>query len=103
MLETLVAWPVRGPRAQCDQYHYAAEVQRILSTQPAIEVIAGTVDDLLVEDGRLREAVKRYLQHEAAQISYAWQALTLEGSPFKEEITMTRLSQSLSSTDGSTE
>ncbi|MFM8818357.1 MAG: FAD-dependent oxidoreductase, partial [Phycisphaerales bacterium] len=43
---------VRGPRAQCDKYHYAAEVQRILSTQPAIEVIAGTVDDLLVEDGR---------------------------------------------------
>ena len=42
---------VRGPRAQCDKYHYAAEVQRILSTQPSIEVIAGTVDDLLVEGG----------------------------------------------------
>ncbi len=51
VLNTSKGAAVRGPRAQCDKYHYAAEVQRILSTQPRIEVIAGTVDDLLVADG----------------------------------------------------
>jgi tRNA uridine 5-carboxymethylaminomethyl modification enzyme len=43
---------VRGPRAQCDKYAYAAEVQRLIATRPAIEVIAATVDEILVEDGR---------------------------------------------------
>jgi tRNA uridine 5-carboxymethylaminomethyl modification enzyme len=42
---------VRGPRAQCDKYAYAVEVQRLLSAQPGVEVIAGTVDELLVERG----------------------------------------------------
>jgi glucose-inhibited division protein A len=42
---------VRGPRAQCDKYHYAAEVQRLLASRAEVQVIAGTVDDLLVEDG----------------------------------------------------
>lgn len=44
---------VRGPRAQCDKYAYAAEVQRLLSTRPNIDVIAATVDELFVEDGRI--------------------------------------------------
>ena len=38
---------VRGPRAQCDKYHYAAEVQRLLASCAAIEVFAGTVDDIV--------------------------------------------------------
>lgn len=42
---------VRGPRAQCDKYHYSAAVQGLLAGRPGIEVIAGTVDELLVEDG----------------------------------------------------
>jgi tRNA uridine 5-carboxymethylaminomethyl modification enzyme len=51
VLNTSKGAAVRGPRAQCDKYHYAAEVQRIIATQPRITVIAGTVDDLLTEDG----------------------------------------------------
>jgi tRNA uridine 5-carboxymethylaminomethyl modification enzyme len=51
MLNTSKGAAVRGPRAQCDKYHYAAEVQRIVATQPAIAVFAGTIDDLLVEQG----------------------------------------------------
>jgi len=51
VLNTSKGAAVRGPRAQCDKYHYAAEVQRLLATQPRITVIAGTVDDLLVEQG----------------------------------------------------
>jgi tRNA uridine 5-carboxymethylaminomethyl modification enzyme len=42
---------VRGPRAQCDKYHYAAEVQRLLASCAAIEVFAGTVDDIVTIDG----------------------------------------------------
>lgn len=50
---------VRGPRAQCDKYAYMEEIQRLISTRApggandagTIEVLAGVVDDLLVEDG----------------------------------------------------
>jgi len=44
---------VRGPRAQCDKYAYAVEVQRLISTRPNVDVIAATVDDLIVENGRI--------------------------------------------------
>jgi tRNA uridine 5-carboxymethylaminomethyl modification enzyme len=51
VLNTSKGAAVRGPRAQCDKYHYAAEVQRLVASRSAIEVFAGTVDDLLVEQG----------------------------------------------------
>ena len=41
---------VRGPRAQCDKYAYRAEVQRLLAEIPEIEVIAGTVDEIVRDD-----------------------------------------------------
>jgi tRNA uridine 5-carboxymethylaminomethyl modification enzyme len=44
---------VRGPRAQCDKYAYAAEVQRLISTRPNLDVIAATVDELMVENERI--------------------------------------------------
>ena len=44
---------VRGPRAQADKYAYAAEVQRLISTRSTIDVIAATVDDLIVENDRI--------------------------------------------------
>jgi tRNA uridine 5-carboxymethylaminomethyl modification enzyme len=53
MLNTSKGAAVRGPRAQCDKYAYAAEVQRLISTRSNIDVIAGTVDDIVVEDGRV--------------------------------------------------
>ncbi|MBL4700737.1 MAG: FAD-dependent oxidoreductase, partial [Phycisphaeraceae bacterium] len=43
---------VRGPRCQSDKYRYAREVQRLLKTRDNIQLIAGTVDDILVEDGK---------------------------------------------------
>jgi tRNA uridine 5-carboxymethylaminomethyl modification enzyme len=52
VLNTSKGAAVRGPRAQCDKDRYAVAVQRILAADPAIEVIASTVDDLLVEGGR---------------------------------------------------
>jgi tRNA uridine 5-carboxymethylaminomethyl modification enzyme len=51
VLNTSKGAAVRGPRAQCDKYHYAAEVQRLIASRPQVTVIAGTVDDLLVERG----------------------------------------------------
>lgn len=71
MLNTSKGAAVRGPRAQCDKYHYAAEVQRLLATRAQVEVIAGTVDDLLVDDGacvgvRLPAGWRRVRTDEAA-------------------------------------
>ena len=43
---------VRGPRCQSDKYRYAEEVQRLLGTRPNLTVLAGTVDDFVVEGGR---------------------------------------------------
>jgi tRNA uridine 5-carboxymethylaminomethyl modification enzyme len=53
MLNTSKGAAVRGPRAQADKYAYAAEVQRLIATRDNIDVIAGTVDDIIVEDGRI--------------------------------------------------
>ncbi len=57
MLNTSKGAAVRGPRAQADKYAYAAEVQRLISTRPEIDVIAGTVDDIVVEGGRVTGVV----------------------------------------------
>ncbi len=43
---------VRGPRCQSDKYAYALEVQRLLKTRPNLDILAGAVEDLIVEDGR---------------------------------------------------
>src|SRR6185436_7316150 len=43
---------VRGPRAQADKYAYAREVQRLLSTRPNLTILTGTVDEIVVEDGK---------------------------------------------------
>ena len=40
---------VRGPRAQCDKYAYLAEVQRLVAACPGIEVLAGTVEEILLD------------------------------------------------------
>jgi len=52
MLNTSKGAAVRGPRAQCDKYAYASEVQRLIASRANIDVIAGTVDDIIVETGR---------------------------------------------------
>ena len=44
---------VQGPRCQSDRYRYASEVQRLLATRDAIDIIAGTVERLMVEDGKV--------------------------------------------------
>ncbi len=51
MLNTSRGAAVHGPRAQADKYAYAAEVQRLISTRSNIDILAGTVDEIMVEDG----------------------------------------------------
>src|ERR1700729_193959 len=40
---------VWGPRAQADKYKYAAEVQRLLATEPNVEIVTGEVAEILTE------------------------------------------------------
>src|SRR4051812_49568555 len=40
---------VWGPRAQCDKYKYASEVQRLLSTCKNLEIVQGEVADIKTE------------------------------------------------------
>ena len=49
---------VRGPRAQCDKLHYAAEVQRLIACgrpeSSLITVVEGLVDSIEVDQGQVR-------------------------------------------------
>jgi len=43
---------VRGPRCQSDKYQYAREVQRLLSTRDNLDILSGTAEQFVIEDGR---------------------------------------------------
>ena len=60
MLNTSKGPAVHGPRAQCDKHAYAEEVQRLIVTRPEIEVVAGSVERLVVEGGKVRGVVVRH-------------------------------------------
>ncbi|MEM9661980.1 MAG: FAD-dependent oxidoreductase [Planctomycetota bacterium] len=44
---------VHGPRCQNDKEAYAEAVQRLIAGRPEIDVIAGAVDDFVIESGRI--------------------------------------------------
>lgn len=48
---------VWGPRAQADKYKYAAEVQRLLSTCPRLEIVRGEVADIETDQGKSVTAI----------------------------------------------
>jgi tRNA uridine 5-carboxymethylaminomethyl modification enzyme len=52
MLNTSKGPAVHGPRAQCDKHAYAEAVQMLVASREEIEIVAGTVDSLVVEAGR---------------------------------------------------
>ena len=52
MLNTSKGPAVRGPRAQADKYAYAVEIQRLVSGRESLDVLAGVVEDLVLEGGR---------------------------------------------------
>jgi tRNA uridine 5-carboxymethylaminomethyl modification enzyme len=53
MLNTSKGPAVHGPRAQCDKHAYARAVQRLIASRTQIRVIAGSVERLVVQGGRL--------------------------------------------------
>lgn len=48
---------VRGPRAQADRKLYRHAVQHLLAEQPNLDIVAGEVFDLTIEQGRVTEVV----------------------------------------------
>jgi len=57
VLNTSKGPAVHGPRAQCDKHAYAEEVQRLIALRPEIEVIAGSVERLVVVRDELRGVI----------------------------------------------
>lgn len=54
VLNTSKGPAVHGPRAQCDRHAYAETVQAMIAARPEIEVVAGSVERLLVEGGQAK-------------------------------------------------
>ncbi len=50
---------VHGPRAQCDKHAYAETVRAMIASRPEIDVVAGTVERLVVERGKIRGIIVR--------------------------------------------
>ena len=59
VLNTSKGPAVHGPRAQCDKHAYAEVVQRMIASRPEIEVVAGSVEEILANGGRVRGVVIR--------------------------------------------
>ncbi len=54
VLNTSKGPAVHGPRAQCDKHAYAEAVQAMIAARPQITVIAGTVEELVVDAAGVR-------------------------------------------------
>ncbi len=54
VLNTSKGAAVHGPRAQCDKHVYAESVRRLIASRREIEIVAGSVEQLIVEGGRVR-------------------------------------------------
>ncbi|MBL8885686.1 MAG: tRNA uridine-5-carboxymethylaminomethyl(34) synthesis enzyme MnmG [Phycisphaerales bacterium] len=54
VLNTSKGQAVRGPRAQCDKHAYAECVQAMLASRSEIQIVQGTVDELIVSGDRIR-------------------------------------------------
>ncbi|TVQ31351.1 MAG: tRNA uridine-5-carboxymethylaminomethyl(34) synthesis enzyme MnmG [Phycisphaeraceae bacterium] len=71
---------VHGPRAQCDKHAYAETVRRMLESREEITIIAGSVERIVVEEGRVvgvevRESAKApngQSAKEERRDSYLW-------------------------------
>ena len=57
VLNTSKGAAVHGPRAQCDKHAYARCVRTLIASRPEIQIVAGSVEQLLVDDGVIRGVV----------------------------------------------
>ncbi len=60
---------VRGPRCQSDKHAYAEKVQALIASRPEIEVIAGSVEEFLVEQGRICGVLGKKWQRANGQLA----------------------------------
>src|SRR5262245_31402085 len=65
VLNTSKGAAVHGPRAQCDKHAYAEQVQRLIASRREIEVIAGAVEEFVIEKGRVVGVVVESAQRKA--------------------------------------
>jgi tRNA uridine 5-carboxymethylaminomethyl modification enzyme len=68
MLNTGKGPAVRSPRAQCDKILYERHMTRVLTSEPRVTVVEDTVDEILVEDGRVRGVRGKKAEYEARAV-----------------------------------
>lgn len=73
---------VHGPRAQCDKHAYARAVQALLASRPDIEVIAGSVERLIVEKGKAAGVEVRHARASADVLTLLAPAVVLTTGTF---------------------
>ncbi|MFA7237043.1 MAG: tRNA uridine-5-carboxymethylaminomethyl(34) synthesis enzyme MnmG [Phycisphaeraceae bacterium] len=73
---------VRGPRAQADKYAYAREVQRLLRTRPNLDILEGTVEQIIVENGICRGVVFTSSLRPSVPASFSASAVILTTGTF---------------------
>ncbi len=71
MLNTGKGPAVRSPRAQCDKAQYERYMSDLLSSDPRISVAEDTVEDLIVEGGRIRGVRGRLADYTARAVILA--------------------------------
>ena len=59
VLNTSRGSAVHGPRCQCDKHAYALAVQHLIASRHEIDIVAGSVQDITVERGRVTGVVAR--------------------------------------------
>lgn len=82
MLNTSKGPAVHGPRAQCDKHAYAEAVQLLIRSRPEIEVVAGCVDQLLVDDGVIRGVIVATMGESGASLRLLASAVVLTTGTF---------------------
>lgn len=80
VLNTSKGAAVHGPRAQCDKHAYARVVQGLIASRPEINVVAGSVEAIAVEGGRVRGVVVR--THDGRERALGAQSVVLTTGTF---------------------
>ncbi|MDI1289767.1 MAG: FAD-dependent oxidoreductase, partial [bacterium] len=76
VLNTSKGPAVHGPRAQCDKHAYAETVQAMIASRPEIAVLGGSVDELIVEQGRIKGVLVRSTDGQVQRLSATAVVLT---------------------------
>ena len=81
VLNTSKGPAVHGPRAQCDKHAYAEHVQAMIASRASIRVVAGSVEAMVVDGGRVR-GVRIVLAADRATLELASDCVVLTTGTF---------------------